>query len=232
MSRFPLFVDMKGRKCVVVGGGRIAARKIETLILFNAEIAVISPEITDKLLELKKTGSLTHLEKVYSEGDLEGAFLVIAATTDREVNERIAEEAAVKNIFVNVADNPERCTFIFPSVVKKSELVIGITTSGSYPAMSRSIREKIERLLADLDEDVMKLLRECRQRASAEIRNEDARTELLGRILEEAVFCDKELNRQQIVERIFCEVLKDEKADQGWNEGKQACNSSEQLGCQ
>ena len=230
MSAFPLFVDLKGRKCVVVGGGRIAARKIETLILFNAEIVVISPVITDKLLKLKNAGSLIHFEKGYSEGDLEGAFLAVAATPDRVLNERIADEAAAKNTFVNVADNPERCTFIFPSIVKKNDLVIGITTSGSYPAMSKRIRERIGELLENLDEDVMKLLRECRQRASAEIRNEEIRTKLLNRILEEAVFCKKESNRLQTVERIFCEVLKDEKTDQDRNEGKQACNSPEPLG--
>jgi precorrin-2 dehydrogenase/sirohydrochlorin ferrochelatase len=220
MSRFPLFIDLRDRKCVVVGGGRIAARKIETLIHFNAAIVVISPVIIDKILELKKTGSLTHWEKAYAEGDLEGAFLVIAATSDKEVNERIAEEADAKNIFVNVADNPERCTFIFPSIVRKNELVIGITTSGSYPAMSKSIRGKIEGLLADLDEDMLNLLREYRLRAAVEIKNEDRRTEFLNRILTEAVFCDKELNKQQKIERIFCEVLKDEKIDSGWNEGK------------
>ncbi len=213
MSRFPLFIELRGRKCMVVGGGRIAARKIETLIRFNAEIVVISPVVIDKIVKLRETGSLTHLEKVYSEGDLEGAFLVIAATPDREVNERIADEADAKAIFVNVADNPGRCTFIFPSVVKKNELVIGITTSGSYPAMSKSIRGKIESLLANLDDDVMSLLREYRQRASVEIENEDMRAMLLNRILEEAVFCDKELNKQQIAERIFCEVLNDEKTD-------------------
>lgn len=225
MSVFPLFIDLRARKCVVVGGGRIAARKIGALIDFNAEIVVISPEIIDKILELKQNGALTHLERTYSEGDLEGAFLVIAATSDKAVNERIAEEAGKKNIFVNVADDAEKCTFIFPSVVKKNELVIGITTSGNYPVLSKSIRKKIEKLLGNLDEGTTEMLRKCRERASAEIRNEGIRTELLNRILEEAVFCDDELhmqkdkqqdrprNRQQIIERIFCEVEDDEKID-------------------
>lgn len=213
MSVFPLFIDLRDRKCVVFGGGRIAARKIETLMDFHAEMIVISPEITDEIQKLKQSGVLTHLEKTYSEGDLEGVFLVIAATSDRAVNARIAEEAGKKNIFVNVADNPERCTFIFPSVVKKNELVIGITTSGSYPALSKNIREKIEKLLVNLDEGTAEMLRKCRERASIEIKNAEIRTELLNRILEEAVFCDKKLNRQQIIERIFCEVEDDEKID-------------------
>ncbi|MHB1393402.1 MAG: precorrin-2 dehydrogenase/sirohydrochlorin ferrochelatase family protein [Clostridia bacterium] len=232
MSMFPLFIDLRARKCVVVGGGKIAARKIETLIDFNAEIVVISPEIIDEILELKQNGVLTHLEKTYSEGDLEGAFLVIAATSDRAVNDRIAEEAGEKNIFVNVADDAERCTFIFPSVVKKNELIIGIITSGSYPALSKSIRKKIENMLVNLDDGATDMLRKCRERASVEIKNAEIRTELLNRILEEAIFCDKKLNGQQIIERIFCEVEDDEKIDLGWSKGEQTSNSPEYLGYQ
>lgn len=213
MSVFPLFIDLRDRKCVVVGGGRIAAGKIETLIDFNAEMVVISPEIIDTILELKQNRVLTHLGKTYSEGDLEGAFLVIAATSDRAVNARVAEEAGKKNIFVNVADDVERCTFIFPSVVKKNELVIGITTSGSYPALSKSIRKKIEKLLAHLDDGAIDMLRKCRKRASVEIKNAEIRKELLNRILEEVVFGDKKLNGQEIIERIFCEVEDNEKID-------------------
>ncbi len=159
MATFPLFVDLKNKKCVVVGGGRVATRKTETLLQFCDNIVVVSPDISDKLAMLIQKGSITYIESTFYPEALENAFIAIAATSDKRVNESIHKLAVEKNCLVNVADAPDKCTFIFPSVVKRDELVIGISTSGGFPALSKAIREKIEGMLPELISEKLKVLK-------------------------------------------------------------------------
>ncbi|MCX8131192.1 MAG: bifunctional precorrin-2 dehydrogenase/sirohydrochlorin ferrochelatase [Clostridia bacterium] len=188
MTAFPLFVDLKGKKCVVAGGGKVAARKIETLVLFNAEITVVSPQVTESIVEQERLGKLAYREKPYSDTDIEGAFLVVAATSSRQVNDKIYEDAVSRGIFVNVADSPEKCTFIFPSVVKRDELVIGICTSGNYPLLSKSVREKLDNMLPrNLDGRVNGILGEYRRKALDKMKNEEKRQEFLKKMLDEVL---------------------------------------------
>jgi len=233
MAVFPLFIDLKARKCVVAGGGKVASRKIQALVEFNAEIIVVSPSVTAYISELGRAGKLLHIQREYFEDDIEGAFLVIAATSDKQVNEKVYQDAVKKGIFVNIADNPEKCTFIFPSIVKRDELVIGISTSGSYPALSKSLRKKIEGLIeGKMNKNITGLLSECRKRAASQISSSDKRKEIINRILDEAVFCDDITDEKQMTEKIegiFGEYG-DEKGNQGWNPGKQTGCCAEQMG--
>jgi len=178
MALFPMFIDLEAKKCVVVGGGKVAARKVETLIAFGAEIIVVSPFLTDRLRELKENGAFTHHEKAYAADDLEGAFLAVAAASDREVNSRVAEDAANRHIFVNVADDLKKCTFVFPAVAKKDGIVIGITTSGILPHLSKMIREKIENMLAGFDGTLLESLGKQRRKALAETYGKERETHL------------------------------------------------------
>jgi precorrin-2 dehydrogenase/sirohydrochlorin ferrochelatase len=151
MAVFPLFIELKGRKCVLVGGGRVAARKAAVLAGFEAEILVISPELDAELAKLHEEGSLAVCRRKYGQGDLEGAFLAIAATNDPVVNREVVAEANRAGIFVNAADAPEECGFLFPAVVKRDRLVIGVSTSGSCPALSREIRKRLEKMVDGMD---------------------------------------------------------------------------------
>jgi precorrin-2 dehydrogenase / sirohydrochlorin ferrochelatase len=209
MSVFPLFIDLKDKKCVVVGGGKVASRKIETLLQFGAEITVVSPVITDQLKVCMKNGVLKHIERNYSEIDIEGAFLAIAATADKIENEKIYLDAVNRGIFVNVVDSPEKCTFIFPSVVKRDKLVIGISTSGTFPVLAKYIRKKLEKILFwNYEVNVTEILENCRERVLLKIKDEDEKKEIMNRLLDEAVFSQEITDREQLdkkIEKIFGE---------------------------
>lgn len=212
MAVFPLFIDLKGKRCVIIGAGRVAERKIETLLEFSTDILVISPETTERIQQLKWEDKLVVIKKRYSEEDIEGAFMVIAATSDSKVNEKIYCDAVKRNIFVNVVDNPERCTFIFPSVVKRGELVVGISTSGSYPVLSKKIREKINSVLPKKLGSMVQTLKECRKRAEQQIPDSCNRKELLDKIADEIIFYEEAVSEKQLkirIDNIFEEYKND-----------------------
>jgi precorrin-2 dehydrogenase / sirohydrochlorin ferrochelatase len=212
MPVFPIFVDLEDKKCVVIGGGNVATRKIDTLLTFNPCITVISPEISDRIQQLKLEGKVTVLNKKYSEGDLEDAFITIAAASDTNVNERVYKEAIKRNIHVNIADCPDKCTFIFPSIVSRCEVVVGISTSGSFPAMSKYIRQSVEKALPKDLSQIIQILKDFRKRAVLEIKSLDKRKELINRLIDEVAFFKNDFSEERIrlrIEEIF-EEYKDE----------------------
>jgi siroheme synthase-like protein len=147
---YPLFLNISGKSCIVMGGGKIAERKVAMLLKFNAEVKLISPKITGALSKLSKSGKIEVIEREYEDGDLEGASLVFAATNRREINERIKKEAQTKGIPVNVVDDPVLCDFIVPSIVKKGPIIIAVSTSGVLPSLSKKLRKEIsEYITAD-----------------------------------------------------------------------------------
>jgi precorrin-2 dehydrogenase/sirohydrochlorin ferrochelatase len=141
---YPVFLNLSGRLCVVVGGGAVAERKTLSLLEAGAVVKVISPSLTEGLTQLLKSGRIQHIPRGYRKADLEGAFLVVAATPDMDLNRSIFRDG--KGIPVNVVDIPELCSFIVPSVVRRGPLTIAISTSGVSPALSRSIREEMEEI--------------------------------------------------------------------------------------
>ncbi|MDR1031198.1 MAG: bifunctional precorrin-2 dehydrogenase/sirohydrochlorin ferrochelatase [Treponema sp.] len=144
MPYFPLFVDLTGKDCLIVGGGTVAARKAQSLLDFGAQLRVVAPEPS----EFIKTLSLTLLARPYQgPKDLVGATLVIAATDEEELNRTVAQDAQAVGIPVNVVDDPEMCTFFFPALVHRGELVTGISTSGSCPRFSALFREHLDATL-------------------------------------------------------------------------------------
>jgi precorrin-2 dehydrogenase/sirohydrochlorin ferrochelatase len=142
---FPIFLDLQGKCCVVVGGGRVGERKVRLLLQAGARVKVVGPELTSFLRRLKEKRRIDHLSRSYRRGDLTGAFLAIAATDDRRTNERIFRQAMDGKILVNVADDPKHSSFIVPSIVKKQDLLVAISTSGRSPALARMLRRKLEK---------------------------------------------------------------------------------------
>ncbi len=142
---YPVFLDLKGRHCVVIGGGEVAERKVQGLLECHARVTVVSPSAAPNIRERAGTGELQWQAREYAEGDLKGAFLAIAATDRREVNEAVACEAAREGVILNVVDNPALCTFIAPSVVRRGEVTLALSTGGASPALARKIRESLER---------------------------------------------------------------------------------------
>ena len=149
MRFYPAFIDIRGRRCVVVGGGRVAERKVLALLEYGADVVVISPTLTGGLKELKKKGLIEHTNRRYRDGDLRDAFMVISATNSPETNQRISHEAEREGLLVNVVDRPGLCNFIVPSVIRRGDVTIAISTSGRSPYTARWLRERLEVLLPE-----------------------------------------------------------------------------------
>lgn len=144
MDFFPIFFDIKNKPCLVVGGGEVATRKGGMLMQSGALITVVAPELTDTLQELADAGKITHVAEKFRPEHLGEAVLVIAATNDRAANEQVSVAAKKLRIPVNVVDNPDLCSFIMPSVIDRSPLVIAISSGGTSPVLARVMRAKLE----------------------------------------------------------------------------------------
>jgi precorrin-2 dehydrogenase/sirohydrochlorin ferrochelatase len=181
---YPVFLDLRGKPCVVVGGGRVAERKALALLAAGARLTVVSPALTVRLRKEKDGGRLRHVERAFRPGDLRGAFLVIAATDDEKVNEAVA---ARKDLLVNVVDRPEHCTFIVPASVRRGPLHVAISTSGTSPAMARAIREDMERTYGKEFGLYLRKLSRIRERAVQEIPDPRERERFLKTLASERI---------------------------------------------
>ena len=159
---YPIFTDISGRRVVVVGGGQVARRKVQVLLKSQAQVVVISPELTEELAQLADMGLIELRKRCYQAGDLEGAWLVVAATGDEQVNRAVFEEAEDKRIFCNVVDVPQYCSFQVPSIVTRGNLQIAISTAGASPALARRIRERLEGQFGEYYQTFLKGLSEFR----------------------------------------------------------------------
>ena len=147
MNYFPIFLDAKKIDAIVIGGGDVAARKIELLLKTTKKITVMSDGLSSSVERLLKSHQLTWLNHPYEPGHLDGKNLVIAATNNSKVNRAAHREAESLNIFVNVVDQPELCSYITPAILDRSPMIVAISSSGSAPILVRMLREQIEKIL-------------------------------------------------------------------------------------
>ena len=138
---YPVYLNLTGKCCVILGGGTIAQGKIAALRDAGASITVISPEATDGIKRAAQRRDVTWLEREYEPGDLEGAFIAVAATNVWHVNRQIHEEAEARGVLLNVVDDPDQCSFIAPSIVRRDPITLAISTGGASPALARKMRE-------------------------------------------------------------------------------------------
>jgi precorrin-2 dehydrogenase/sirohydrochlorin ferrochelatase len=158
MSLFPIFLKLAARPCVVVGAGNIAESKIESLLLAEASVTVIAPEGLDRVHRWAEGGDLVWHRREYATGDLAGAFLVVAATGTASVNRAVYAEANAGGILCNAVDDPPFCDYYFPSVVRRGELQIAISTAGESPALAQRLRKELNaQLPLDTGEWLMEL---------------------------------------------------------------------------
>ena len=141
---FAAFLDLHERIALVVGGGRVAERKVETLLRSGARVRVVAPRIGERLAARIGEGVLEHRAREYETGDLEGAAIAIAATDDAQVNARVAEDARARGVLVNVADFPPASTFIMPAVVDRGAMQIAISTAGASPVLAKRVAHLVE----------------------------------------------------------------------------------------
>ena len=141
--RYPVALELSGRRCVVTGGGREAERKCRSLLEADADVVVIAPRVTDGLGDLVRRSEVTHIPRRYRRGDLAGAFLVIAADSDRAVRAAVFAEAEAERVLCNAVDDIEHCHFAVPSIVRRGELLLAISTGGRAPALAKRLRRRL-----------------------------------------------------------------------------------------
>ena len=176
MSLFPIFLKLTGRRSVVIGAGHLAESKITSLLAAEASVTVIAPEANEVIRELAASGEITLLSRPYREGDLAGAFLTVAATDVPAVNRAVFAEATANNVLCNAVDDPPFCDFYFPSVVRRGDLQIAISTAGNSPALAQQLRKELnEQLPLDLGNWLADLGNLRREVVAAEPLNEQRR---------------------------------------------------------
>ncbi len=187
MKYYPVYLDMRGRPCLVIGGGTVAERKTLTLLEAGADVTVVSPALTAKLQELSRSGRITHRQKNFEEKDLSGKFLVIAATDLPDMNSSAAQSCKKNNILVNVAVPPDESSFIVPSVVERGDLLIAVSTSGISPALAKKIRQELESRYGAEYALFLERLAGIRQQVLEEVADEQKRRMIFQKIVDSDV---------------------------------------------
>jgi precorrin-2 dehydrogenase/sirohydrochlorin ferrochelatase len=164
MRYYPINVNIKGKRCLIVGGGQVAERKVEGLLKAGAKVVVISSRLTPKLKRLSDRGIIRNIVRNYRKGDLKGAVLAFGATNDPGINRRILREAREESVLLNAVDDPQNCDFTIPSMVSRGDLLISISTGGKSPALSQKIRKELEKNYGKEYEALLSLLSAVRER--------------------------------------------------------------------
>ncbi|MFM9280126.1 precorrin-2 dehydrogenase/sirohydrochlorin ferrochelatase family protein [Paenibacillus jiagnxiensis] len=183
----PVMLRCDGKSCCIVGGGPVAERKATGLLNSGAALTVISPSITHGLQAMLENNQLRWIKRPYCEGDLQGAFLVYAATDDPEVNQAVMREARGRGILVNVADHSEKGDFITPGVVRRGRLVLSVSTSGVGPSVSAEITSKLEEIFGLEYEAYLDFMFEMRKRVKGRVPDPVVRARVLGRLAHSGV---------------------------------------------
>lgn len=169
MDLLPIFLNIKNKKCVVVGGGEVAFRKATLLLRAGADLHIVAPLVSDELRKLRLDRDCTITLKIFEEADLNDAVLIVAATDDLEINERVSVIASKLNIPVNVVDQPHLCSFIMPSIVDRSPIVVAISSGGTSPILTRKLKELNETMIPGRIDKLAELLGSFRGRVKTEI---------------------------------------------------------------
>jgi siroheme synthase-like protein len=162
VSYYPIFVNIEGKRCVVIGGGMVALRKVKMLLNCGASVTVISPKSHPDIAKLSKERAIHLIQRDYEVGDLQGATIAIAATNVEEINRRVAHEAKKNGIFMNVADDLRSSDFIIPSSFRRGNLTVAVSTAGMSPAFAKKIRTKLEKSIGEEYASLLSLISEVR----------------------------------------------------------------------
>ena len=200
---YPVFLDLRDKKCLVVGGGRVAYRKAATLLACQAQVTVVAPKIIEGFNKLAEEGSIKYLKEPYAPVHLEGAFLVIGSTDNEEVNRKIADDCFKRNILVNIVDVPNLCNFFVPALVNRGPLSIAISTEGKSPAFAAGIRRELEKEYTTVHGEFVDFLGSLRPRILKEIPDGKKRKALFIELAGEEFFnLYKNLSPQEMEKKV------------------------------
>jgi precorrin-2 dehydrogenase/sirohydrochlorin ferrochelatase len=190
-----------------VGGGSVGTRKAVRLACCGAKVTVISPVVSDKLRALAKAGTIVLKERSYRSADLRGAFLVIGASDDEELNRKISSDAAKRKILCNIADRPDVCNFILPAVVRRGDLVISISTSGKSPALAKKLRKTLENQFGEEYAALLHLLGTIRQKLLSQRHKPEAHKHLFNQLIDNGLLEMIREGREEEIDLLLHQTL-------------------------
>ena len=198
---FSMMVDIRNRKAVVIGGGKIATKRIESLLRFQPKITVVSPVLEASLHALVKSGEIEHIARAFQIGDVQGALLVIAATDDAAVNQ-LVKESCHTNQLINVVDDPANSSFHFPAMYEKNEITIAVTTSGISPMLAKKLRDDFAAIVDGIEPEYLLFLKEVRRLVKVSQFSKERKHTLLKDCLEEC-YQSNSIQRKIFLEKMF-----------------------------
>ncbi len=207
MKYYPVNLNIKNRPCLVVGGGAVGTRKVNTLLVCGARVTVVSPDPTPQLKKLAAQGAIQLKERPYRSNDVEKKFLVIGATDDERLNRQISNDAERINTLCNIADRPEVCNFILPAIVRRGDLVITISTSGNSPAMAKKLRLDLEKQFGDEYADFLSLMGAIREKLLSQAHEPEAHKDLFNELIDRDLIALIKANNIIKINALLLDVL-------------------------
>jgi precorrin-2 dehydrogenase/sirohydrochlorin ferrochelatase len=207
MRYYPVYLDIQHKKCLVVGGGSVGTRKVNTLVECGALVTVVSPKISEALASLADHHAIDIQRRGYQSTDLNGVFLVIGATSDERLNQQISNDAERLNILCNIADRPAACNFILPAIVHRGDLVIAISTSGNSPAFAKKLRKDIEKQYGAEYAAFLQLMGAIRQRLLQADHAPEAHKPIFNQIIQSKIIDRIREGDEDAIDTILLETL-------------------------
>lgn len=194
MGYFPFFIDLSEKEGLIVGGGTVALRKIQKLLPFGPRLTVAAPFFQKEIEEIK---GISLLKRPFSENMVDGKYFVVAATDDKEMNHRISRLCKERNILINAVDDKEACTFIFPSLVRRGKLTVGISTEGASPSAAVHIKDHLNRWIPETFDEILDFLEKSRPQVLQEITSEKERAKLFSELFKLCMEKERELTKDE-----------------------------------
>jgi precorrin-2 dehydrogenase/sirohydrochlorin ferrochelatase len=209
MRYYPIYLDMHGRNALVVGGGAVGSRKVQTLLRAGARVTVVSPQVTAAIRSLALTGELTWHERPYRASDMETMFLAFSATDDPNLNHRIEADAIRHHVLCNFADAPDRGHFILPSIVARGDLLVSISTSGKSPAVARRLRQEMEAYFGEEYAPFLRLMGAIREQLLTRAHAPEDHRQIFDRLIDGGLLALVKAGDREGVDTLLQSVLGD-----------------------
>ena len=207
MKYYPVHIDINNRNVLVVGGGSVGTRKVKTLLDCGARVTVVSPEVSQQLRELAASGNIILAERSYQSEDLNGVFLVIGATDEEKLNQQISSDADRLNTLCNIADRPEVCNFILPSIVQRDDLVITISTSGQSPALAKKLRKTLENQFGEEYGTLLQLMGAIRKKLLQQAHKPEAHKPLFEQLINSDLIVMIQAGKTEEIDMLLFDIL-------------------------
>ncbi len=207
MRYYPVHLDINNRNVLVVGGGSVGTRKVKTLLDCGARVTVVSPEVSRQLRELAASGNIILAERSYQSEDLNDVFVVIGATDDQKLNQQISSDADRLNTLCNIADRPEVCNFILPSIVQRDDLVITISTSGKSPALAKKLRKTLENQFGEEYGTLLQLMGAIRKKLLQQAHKPEAHKPLFEQLINSDLIVMIQAGKTEEIDALLFDIL-------------------------